>query len=96
MPTGKSKFTSDRNSVIDNLDAIRAVLSECIDKGLLDEDDHFYNEINDLIEQAELSKTYPELSEVISRAQTIETDIDAWLSLKGLATLSLTWPSANQ
>ncbi len=82
----------EKKTTINNLEAIKVVLEECINAGMLDPDARFYNELNDLIDEAHLSKTPPDLQEVITQAKILETDIDAWLSRKGRTTISLMWP----
>lgn len=82
----------EKRITIDNLEAIKLVLEECINAGMLDPDARFYNELNDLIDEAHLSKTAPNLQEVITQAKLLETDIDAWLSRRGRTTISLVWP----
>jgi hypothetical protein len=88
----KAKLFKDKEDTVENLEAIQMVLQQCINDGMLDENAHFYNEILVLIDEASLVKADPELDEVISKAQTLETDIDAWLSMHRRETLSLTWP----
>lgn len=85
-------FTKDKQDTIVNLETIQVTLNECVNEGMLDEDAQFYNEIIELIVEARLVKTYPELAEVITKAKTLESDIDAWLSMKGRETSSITWP----
>jgi hypothetical protein len=82
----------DKKDTIENLEAIQLTLAECVSDGMLDEDSRFYNEILELIDEAHLIKTYPELAEVIAQAKTLESDIDAWLSMKQRETLSISWP----
>ena len=87
------QIIQDKNDTIENLKEIQVVLLQCINQGMLDEEDHFYNEILNLIDEAHLVKTYPELAEVISKAKTLEADIDVWMSMHQRETGSLTWPS---
>lgn len=86
------KFHQDRDQITDNLEAIQILLQQCVDEGMLDLEAHFHNELLDLLDEANLSKTYPELAEVASKAKTLEIDIDAWLGIHGRSTLGLTWP----
>ena len=88
------QLLQDKEDTIENLEAIQTTLLQCINQGMLDEEDRFYNEILDLIDEARIIKTYPELAEVISKGKTLETDIDAWLSMHQRETGSLLWPSA--
>ena len=86
------QFIEDKEETIDNLDVLKESLEMCIDAGFHDIDEGFHNELLDLIDEVVLSKSYPELSEVIFKARTIETDLEAWLSSKGGSTLGLSWP----
>lgn len=88
----KTSLLQDKENTLDNLKAIRMTLQECIDEGMMDENDRFYNELGELIDQAHLIQSYPELAEVIIAGKSLETDIDAWLSMRRRETLSLNWP----
>jgi hypothetical protein len=87
-----NQFPKDRKDTIVNLETIQVTLNECVNEGMLDNESQFYNEISDLIDQARLVKTYPELAEVITKSKILETDIDAFLSMKHRETLSINWP----
>lgn len=87
-----AQLSKDKKDTIDNLKAIQMILSECVDEGMMDVDDTFYNEINDLIDEAHLIKAKEELAEVVTKAKTLEIDIDAWLSIHRKETSSLSWP----
>ncbi len=84
-------FNKDKEDTIVNLETIRMTLNECIDEGILDEDSDVYNELIELIDQAKLIKTYPELADVIAKAKKIETGVDGWLSRKLRETVSISW-----
>ena len=89
------KFAHDRRAVIDNLYRIKTILNQCIDEGMLDPDCHYYNELLDFIEEAVIVQNSPELAEVVLRVRPLEQEIDAWLSLRGQSTLSLSWPNIS-
>ncbi|MCL4419521.1 hypothetical protein M1146_05490, partial [Patescibacteria group bacterium] len=78
---------------LDNLQALRMLLERCVDEGMLDEGESYYNELVDLVSDAEILKTWDELAEIITKAKTIEIDIDTWLSVRGNTTISMQWPS---
>jgi hypothetical protein len=88
------KFVQAKSDVIENLEALQLNLNRCVDEGMLDYDSAFYNELSALLEDAHIVKTPEELSEIITLAKTLETDIDAWMSMRGQTTVSLTWPSS--
>lgn len=86
------QFAQDKQTTLDNLESIQVTLQQCVNDGMMDEDDHYYNELLELIDEARIVKTNPELAEVIAKAKTLETDIDAWLSMRRKETLSISWP----
>jgi hypothetical protein len=81
--------------VVDNLQALQMLLERCVNQGMIDEGEYYYNELVDLISDGEIVKNWDELAEIITRAKTIEVDIDAWLSLRGNTTISMIWPTQN-
>ena len=85
-------FIRDKHITMENLKSIQMTLNECTSEGMLDEESQFYNELIELLDEARIVKTYPELAEVITKAKILETDIDAWLSMKRRETLSISWP----
>ena len=87
-----NSFSKDKQDTIVNLEAIQLTLNECINEGMLDEEDQYYNELIQLLNEARIVKTYPELSEVITKAKNLESDIGAWLSMKGRESASIAWP----
>ncbi len=86
------KFVQATSDVIENLEALQFDLNRCVDEGMLDYGSAYYNELSDLLEEAHIVKTPEELSQIIILAKTLETDINAWKSLRGQTTVSLTWP----
>lgn len=86
------QFLESRGDTVENLKAIQANLVRCIDEGLVDQDDTYYNELLALIDEAQLSKTWDELMEVISKAKVLEVDVAVWLSGHGQNSISLPWP----
>lgn len=81
------------DDVLDNLEALQFSLQRCVNEGMLDEGDAYYNELVDLIDDTEIITNWDELTEIITRAKTIEVDIDAWLSIRGNTTISMIWPT---
>ncbi len=81
------------DDVIDNLEALKMSLQRCVNEGMLDVGDVYYNELIDLIDDAEIVQNWDELKEIVTRAKTIEVDIDAWLSIRGSTTISMIWPN---
>ena len=85
-------FLEAKGDTIENLNAIQLSLSRCIDEGMIDLEDIYYNEILAFIDEASLAKTWDELMEVITKAKTLEIDVAAWLSSHGRTSISLPWP----
>ncbi|MBX7065830.1 MAG: hypothetical protein K1X28_01235 [Parachlamydiales bacterium] len=86
------EFLKAKGDAVENLKAIQINLSRCIDEGMIDSDDTYYNELLVLIDEASLSKNWPELMEVVSKAKILEIDVAAWLSGHGQTSISLPWP----
>lgn len=78
--------------VFENLEAIQTSLNRCVEEGMIDLGDAYYNEILGLLEDARTAEGWDELKEAIVRAQTLEVDIAAWMSRHGRTTLSFAWP----
>lgn len=90
------EFIEAKEETMDNLEMLKQSLERCVNAGMSDPGETFHNKLIDLIDEAVLVKTYPELAEVISQAKTIENDLDFWFSEKGATTLSLQWPNTNK
>jgi hypothetical protein len=91
--TKDHKLLKARELAADNLYIMKRSLEACVQEGLIDDDDHYYNEILDLIADVERVKDWGELEEAIEVAKVLETDMDVWLSRQGRTTVSFEWPS---
>jgi hypothetical protein len=78
--------------ILENLEAIQASLNRCVQEGMIDLDDDYYNEILGLMEDARTLDNWDEMMEAIVRAKTLEIDIASWLSRHGRTTVSFNWP----
>lgn len=85
-------FLESRGDVVENLEAIRLNLTRCVDEGMLDLEDAYYNEISTLIDETGLCESWDDLEEVIDRAKILEVDIATWLAGHGQNSISLPWP----
>ena len=85
-------FLESRGDTVENLEAIRLNLTRCVDDGMVDRENTYYNELLALIDEASMSKNWEELTEVISKAKSLEVDVAVWLSNHGQTSLSLPWP----
>ncbi len=88
LQTAKHRF-------LENLEVLQDSLALCVNSGMNDPGDAFYNELLDLLEEARTAPSWDELSEAIVRAKTIEIDTAAWLARHGKTTLSLAWPKRS-
>ena len=85
-------FLEAKGDTVENLQAIKMNLLRCIDEGMIDLEDIYYNQILVLIDEASLSESWAELMEVVSRAKVLEIDVAVWLSGHGQNSISLPWP----
>lgn len=85
-------FLRAKESVIENLETIQLSLIRCVEEGMLDADDAYYNELLALLEDARIVATWDELMEVVALAKTLEIDVAVWMSRRGKTTISLPWP----
>lgn len=85
-------FPQAKSITMENLETIQTSLMRCVDEGMIDLEDTYYNEILGLIDEANLVDTWEELMEVVTRAKTLENDVAAWLAMHGRTTVSLPWP----
>lgn len=88
------EFLKAKGNAVENLKAIQLNLTRCVDEGMIDLEDTYYNELISLIDEASLSKNWPELMEVVAKAKILEIDVAAWLSGHGQTSISLPWPRA--
>ena len=86
------QFIEAKEDVAENLEAIQLSLINCIDEGLIDLEDAYYNQVLDLLEDARLVSTWDELMEIVVRGKTLELDVASWLSRHGRSGISLPWP----
>ena len=81
-----------KQTILENLEAIQTSLNRCVQEGMIDPDDDYYNVILGLIEDARTVDNWDELMEAVVRAKTLEIDIASWLSRHGRTTVSFNWP----
>ena len=88
------QFLKAKSDTIENINAIQANLSRCVNDGMVDTDDVYYNELSSFIDEASASDTWDQLEEVIMKAKTLEVDVAVWLAGHGQTSISLPWPKA--
>lgn len=86
------EFLDAKSDTVDNLKAIQVNLIHCVDEGMLDLEDEYYNQILSFIDEASISENWAELMEVVDKAKILEVDVAVWLSSHGRNSLSLPWP----
>lgn len=87
------EFINKREAVLDSLQTLKTSLLEAIDLGYDDIEDELYNKLLELVDMASDAENIEDLSNVITIAKNIETNLDAFLSTKGVSNLEITWPS---
>lgn len=86
------QFHKAKTDTVENLNAIQSNLSRCVEEGMIDSNDMYYNELSSLADEASVSDSWDELEEVITKAKTLEIDVAAWLAGHGQTSISLPWP----
>lgn len=89
-----AQFLKDKSDTIENIQAIQENLSRCVEEGMIDSNNFYYNELSSLEDEASLSDTWEELEEVITKAKTLEVDVAVWMAGHGHTSISLPWPRA--
>ena len=89
------KLLTAKTLFYNNVLHLKNELDECVEEGMIDENDHYYNELLDLLAASELLSNWDELEDAIEVAKILEVDVNAWLALKGRSTVSLEWPLAE-
>lgn len=81
--------------VRENLETIRRSLVRCIEEGMLDIEAEHYNRLLALIADDQVINSWDELEELIDQSKILEQEVDAWLSLHGRTSFSLSWPKID-
>lgn len=93
MPDRELKeFIRAKEAILDNMEALLMRVDDCQDLGLIDEKSALYNQILDIMDEAQVSSTFEELEEVIAVAKDIEFHLDSYLLRHGVSTMDLQWP----
>lgn len=85
-------FLEAKSDTVENLRAIQMSLVRCIDAGMIDTEDFYYNQVLGFLDEATLSNSWAELMEVVTKAKILEVDVAAWLAGHGETSISLPWP----
>ncbi len=81
-----------REQILANLRDLQTSLIRCVDEGMIDLENEFYNELLGLIDETHVADDWSDLEEVITKAKTLEIDVAAWLARHGRSGISYTWP----
>ena len=84
-----------KEDAMDNLEIIRMSLVNAVNEGMIDLGDSLYNTCLGLIDDVPEVETWDDMEELVLQAKTLEQDVDAWLSMRGETSFSLTWPRKN-
>lgn len=87
-----SKLLVAKDLFYKNVLHLKTELDRCVEEGMIDEEDHYYNELLDLMAASELLSSWDELEDAVEVAKILEVDVNTWLALKGRTTVSLEWP----
>lgn len=85
-------FLDAREEILTNLEDLRMNLIRCVDEGMIDLENEFYNELLGLIDETHIADEWNDIDEVIAKAKTLEIDVAAWLARHGRSGISYTWP----
>jgi len=90
------KFVAAREEVLNNLSTIQMTIEECTEDGMSDPNSRLYNQVIDLISQAQTAKDVSELDLAITKGKDIEAMVDEWLAEQGTSSYELTWPDLSK
>ncbi len=85
-------FLQAKDQCIDNLKSLKTSLQDCADNKRIDMEDSLYDQLVVILDGAPLIESWEELSMLIDQAKILEEEIDAWVSIHGLTSYSLSWP----
>jgi len=89
----EEKFLEAKEDILNNLANLELVVSKLEDQEILiDDSSEFYNQIDDLINNAKTLNTPSELEMVIERAKTFEIKLDVFLAENGISSTEIIWP----
>lgn len=88
-------FLEAKETVAENLEAIRLSLIRCVDEGMIDLEDVLYNESLALIDDVLIVKNWDEMDELIAKGKELEQEVAAWLSMHGRTSISFPWPKRS-
>lgn len=89
------EFLEAKDQCIENLQSLKSALLNCVDHKRIDMEDSLYDQINLRLDGAALIESWEELSMLVDQSKILEEEIDAWLSIHGLTSYSLSWPKVS-
>ena len=85
-------FLQAKDQCVANLNSLMTSLQECVDNKRIDMEDILYDQLIIQLEGATATESWEELNMLIDQSKILEEEIDAWLSIHGLTSYSLSWP----
>jgi len=89
------KFLEAKELVLENLEVLESWISQYEDSHI-DPDYALYNEIEILMDQTQVCRSYLDLDEIIIKCREVEQNIDVWLSNHGQTQMELSWPAMER
>jgi hypothetical protein len=87
------EFLQAKDQCVENLLSLKSALVQCVDEKGVEMQDSLYDQITVRLDGTPLLESWEELGLLIDQAKIVEEEIDAWLSIHGLTSYSLSWPS---
>ena len=95
MATKEEKFLEAKEDILNSLANIEISVSQLEEQNILNDSSEFYNQIDDLIENAKVLNNPSELDMVIDRAKVLEKKLDVFLAEKGVSSMEINWPDLS-
>jgi len=95
MRDEEKKLIDAKEKILQNLSDLVDMLQQCENIGFHDYERAVYNELVDLQDETEAIDIYLELQLVINRSQTVEKQIERFLSQEGVSTTAINWPDIS-
>ncbi|NGX57000.1 MAG: hypothetical protein K1060chlam5_01256 [Candidatus Anoxychlamydiales bacterium] len=85
------EFINKREAILDNLQTLKSTLLESIDLGYEDIEDELYNKIQEMLDITKEIDNMEELYAIVLQGKNIESNLDTYLSSKGISNLEILW-----
>ena len=95
MATKEEKFLEAKEDILNSLANIEISVSQLEEQHILNDSSEFYNQIDELIENAKVLNNPSELDMVIDRAKVLEKKLDVFLAENGISSIEINWPDLS-